>query len=248
MSPQRALGAGEDRVVVGEDGAGAVLLAEQLAVDAGGSGDQAVGRGPLEQLAHLAAAPLGGDREPAVLDEAPGVDQILDVLAGGAAAALVAALDGLGPGLVAGSAGVARAPRPGHRVAPRPAPAKPRSHRAALVALGAWRPLSSASRSRSRATSPARSAAATPSIASGSSPPRFDRCRGPAVLDAPLTKLRGAGPEARRGGGGDRDRQPRRPAAAPAARLPGPRHADRSGEAEAGGGGHRRGRGARAPG
>ena len=99
--PDRPLGAGEDRVVVGEHGAGA-SLAEEVAVDAAGAGDEAVGRGALEQLGKLAAGPLGGDRQPAVLDEAARVDEVVDVLARGAPAGGMAALDGLGARLVAG--------------------------------------------------------------------------------------------------------------------------------------------------
>ena len=44
-------------------------------------GDQAVGRGPLEQLLLLTPGPLRRDREPAVLDEAALVDQVGEVLA-----------------------------------------------------------------------------------------------------------------------------------------------------------------------
>ena len=47
--PERALGAGEHRVVVGEDRAGGAL-AEQLAVDPRGAADQAVGRRALDQV------------------------------------------------------------------------------------------------------------------------------------------------------------------------------------------------------
>ena len=96
-----ALGAGEDGVVVGEHGAGA-RLAEELAVDPGGAADQAVGRRLRDQVLDLAAAALGGDREAAVLDEGAGIDEVGDVLARGAAAGRVAALDRLGARLVVG--------------------------------------------------------------------------------------------------------------------------------------------------
>ena len=82
----RALGAGEHRVVVGEHGAGGAL-AEQLAVDPGGAADQAVGGRARDQLVDLAPRPLGGDREAAVLDEAARVDEVGEVLARGAPAA-----------------------------------------------------------------------------------------------------------------------------------------------------------------
>ena len=48
-----------------------------------------------DQVLDLAPAALGGDREAAVLDEGAGVDQVLDVLAGGAPAGRVAAGDRL---------------------------------------------------------------------------------------------------------------------------------------------------------
>ena len=74
----------------------------QGAVDPRGAGDQPVGRRPRDQLGGLAALPLGGDREAAVLDEAPGVDEVGEVLARGPRAARVAALDRLRPRLVGG--------------------------------------------------------------------------------------------------------------------------------------------------
>ncbi len=97
----RALGAGEDRVVVGEDRAGGAV-AELLGIDGADPRDQAVGGRALEQLAELAAPPLGRDREPAVLDEAAGVDQVGEVLARRSRAGGVAALNRLGAGGVLG--------------------------------------------------------------------------------------------------------------------------------------------------
>ena len=47
--PERALGPGQHRVVVGEDRAGGAL-AEELAVDPRGAAEQAVGRGALDQV------------------------------------------------------------------------------------------------------------------------------------------------------------------------------------------------------
>jgi hypothetical protein len=87
----QALGAGQHGVVVGEDRGGP-------AVDRPHPGHQAVGWGPLDQLGDRPAAALGGDDQRAVLDEAAGVAQVLDVLAGGALAGAAAALDGLGAG------------------------------------------------------------------------------------------------------------------------------------------------------
>ena len=99
--PERPLGPGQHRVVVGEDRAGGAL-AEQLAVDPRGAADEAVGRGARDQVLELAAAALGGDREAPVLDEAAGVDQVGEVLARRPAAGGVAALDRLGPRRVLG--------------------------------------------------------------------------------------------------------------------------------------------------
>ncbi len=91
---ERPLGARQDRVVVGEDGAGAAV-AEELPVDARRAADEAVRGGAVDQVLELAAAALGGDREAAVLDERAGVDEVGDVLAGGAAAGVVTAADRL---------------------------------------------------------------------------------------------------------------------------------------------------------
>ena len=74
----------------------------------GGAADQAVGRGAGDQLLELAAAALGGDREAPVLDEAARVDEVGDVLAGGAAAARVAPVDRVGPRRVLGQGAPAK--------------------------------------------------------------------------------------------------------------------------------------------
>ncbi len=97
-----ALGAGEHRVVVGQHGAGAALVAEEVAVDARGARHQPVGRGARDQVVEVAAVALGGDGEPSVLDERVRVDEVVDVLPGGAAVRRVPALDRVGPGRVLG--------------------------------------------------------------------------------------------------------------------------------------------------
>jgi hypothetical protein len=94
---ERPLGAGEDRVVVGEHRAGGVLGGEEVAVDPRRAADQPVGGSAGDQLIELAAGPLGGDREAPVLDEGAGVDQVLEVLTRGPAAGRVAPLDRLRP-------------------------------------------------------------------------------------------------------------------------------------------------------
>ena len=68
-----ALGAGQHRVVVGDDGAPGVLVVEAVAVDPGRATHQAVGRGAHDQLVDVTPAALGGDGEPAVLGEAAAV-------------------------------------------------------------------------------------------------------------------------------------------------------------------------------
>ena len=94
--PEVALGACQDGVVVGQHGRGAAF-AEVLAVDARGARHQTVGGRAGDQVVEVAAEPLGGDREPAVLDERSGVDEIVDVLAGGAPVRRASALDGVWP-------------------------------------------------------------------------------------------------------------------------------------------------------
>ena len=59
---ERALGAGEHGVVVGQHGA-------RAAVDACRARDDPVGGGARDQVGEFATKSLGGDREPAVLDE-----------------------------------------------------------------------------------------------------------------------------------------------------------------------------------
>ena len=91
--PKGALRAGQHRVVVGEHGTRAALVAEQVAVDARSAPHQTVGGRALDQLVEVATLALRGYREPPVLDKRAGVDQIGDVLARGPPALLVAALD-----------------------------------------------------------------------------------------------------------------------------------------------------------
>src|SRR5581483_808294 len=59
--------------------------------------DDAVGRGPLDQLVERAALALAGHHQRPVLHEAVGVAEVGDVLPGGAPAGGVAAGDRLGP-------------------------------------------------------------------------------------------------------------------------------------------------------
>src|SRR5690606_39577437 len=64
------------------------------------AGDQAVGRGASDEVVEAAPAALGGDGERAVFDEAVGIEQVGDVLAGRASARRVPPLGDLGSAFV----------------------------------------------------------------------------------------------------------------------------------------------------
>ncbi len=78
-----ALGAGENGVVVGHDH-------RLVAVDVADAGDEAVRRRALDELLLGAPAFLGREDQRPVLDERVGVDEVGEVLAGGAPALVVA--------------------------------------------------------------------------------------------------------------------------------------------------------------
>ena len=99
--PEETLSPGEHGVVVGQHRAGAAV-AEKITVDPRGARHQPVGGCPRDQVIELAAEPLGGDGEPAVFDERARVDEVVDVLAGGASVRGVPALDCVGPRRVLG--------------------------------------------------------------------------------------------------------------------------------------------------
>ena len=82
----RALGAGEDHVVVAHDDG-----AQQAGagVDRPDTADETVGAGTVHQVIVAAPGALGGDREGPVLGETPGDDEVVEVLAGGAATSSV---------------------------------------------------------------------------------------------------------------------------------------------------------------
>ncbi|MGX1040664.1 hypothetical protein AB7M41_000370 [Bradyrhizobium diazoefficiens] len=88
-----ALRAREHGVVIGHDDAARALRAELLAIDGRNAHDEAVGRRVLDEVVELAPAALGRDREAAVLHEGAVVDELRDVLAGGALVGVAAALD-----------------------------------------------------------------------------------------------------------------------------------------------------------
>ena len=99
------LGAREHAVVVGDHRAARLFGREEVAVHPPESRDQPVRRGVRDQVVGAATGPLRRDDEAAVLLEAAGVAEILDVLPGRAPATRMATFGGLG------SAGVERARR-----------------------------------------------------------------------------------------------------------------------------------------
>ena len=91
------LGAGEDGIVVRQDGAARPFVVEDVAVDPPDPGHEAVGRRVGDEVLDAAARPLGGEDQPAVLLEAAGVAQVLDVLPRRPPPTGVPALGGGGP-------------------------------------------------------------------------------------------------------------------------------------------------------
>src|SRR6185436_20830932 len=68
----------------------------QLGVDGADTGEQAVGRGGLDEIVEAAPPALRGEGERAILGEAARIDERGDVLARGAVAGVAAARDGGG--------------------------------------------------------------------------------------------------------------------------------------------------------
>src|SRR5437763_15623488 len=85
-----ALGAGQDGVVVGHGHAA-------LAVDLADARHQPVGRSALDELLPGTPALLSGVHQRSVLDERPGVEKVIEVLAGRAPVLVVTLLHGLRP-------------------------------------------------------------------------------------------------------------------------------------------------------
>ena len=92
-----ALGAGQDGIVVRQHGAARPFLVEEVTVDPPDARNEAVCGRVGDEVLGAAARPLGCDDEPAVLLEAAGVAQVLDVLPRRPAPARVPALGGAGP-------------------------------------------------------------------------------------------------------------------------------------------------------
>ncbi len=91
-----ALRAGENGIVVRQHGAARPFFVEEVTVDPADTHDQSVGRGVGDEVVLGSARPLRGDDEPAVLVEAAGVAEVLDVLARRAPPAGVPAFRGGG--------------------------------------------------------------------------------------------------------------------------------------------------------
>src|SRR5207244_3453642 len=77
----QALRPGEDRIVVRHHHAAGAGRIEELPVHAADAGDETVRRRPLDQLLDRTPPALRRDHERAVLDERPGVAEMVDVLA-----------------------------------------------------------------------------------------------------------------------------------------------------------------------
>jgi hypothetical protein len=73
-----------------------------MAVDPRRAGEQAVAGRARDQVIEVAPLALRGDREAPVFDPGPGIDQVVDVLPGGAPAPLVTLGDRLRPGGILG--------------------------------------------------------------------------------------------------------------------------------------------------
>ena len=97
-----ALGPGQDRIVVRQHGTASSLVAEEMPVHPADACDEAVGGRVGAQVVLVAAGALGGYDEGAVLLEAAGVAQVLDVLARRAAAGGVPAFGGSGAARIEG--------------------------------------------------------------------------------------------------------------------------------------------------
>ena len=155
-----ALRAGEDRVVVGHRHA-------RLAVDLADAADEAVGGRARDQLLARAPALLRGEQQRPVLDEAALVDEVGEVLARGAPAALVAARDGVGR---AASSPISWRSRTARRSARSPPAAQRRrcssSDRRA-------RPAPSAPGSSASSSWPSSTASPTATASSRTTPPRL---------------------------------------------------------------------------
>ena len=74
------LRAGKDHVVIGQDDTAGCRRSELLGVDGGDTPDEPIGWGLGDELGLRSTGALGGIGEPAVLDEAPLIDQVHHVL------------------------------------------------------------------------------------------------------------------------------------------------------------------------
>ena len=81
--PHDPLGSRQHRVVVREHRAVRALLADECAVHPSGTGDEPVGRCATDEIVDAAPAALRRDRQAAVLDEAAGVAQVVQIFARG---------------------------------------------------------------------------------------------------------------------------------------------------------------------
>ena len=87
---EKALGAGQHRVIVDNDNRAGIFLPQLLAIYGAGAGDNPVGGGTGLQLLVITSAALGRDRQLPVLLEAALISQVGDVFPGGAVPLAVA--------------------------------------------------------------------------------------------------------------------------------------------------------------
>ena len=92
----RALRSCEHRVVVGHHDTLRIRLLEEITIDSTDPGHQTIGGGALDQILDGTSPPLRCDHERAILDEAVGIAEVLDVLTTRALPRLPAAGDGVG--------------------------------------------------------------------------------------------------------------------------------------------------------
>ena len=96
-----SLSSSEDGVVVREHGAAGALVTDQRAIHTRSPGDQPVGRCAAHEIVDTAASALCRDRQPAVLDEAAGITEVVEILACCPAPGRVPSGDDLAAALVA---------------------------------------------------------------------------------------------------------------------------------------------------
>jgi len=102
--PHDPLSARQHRVVIREHRAVRASLADERSVHPGGPGDEPVSGRAMDEIVDTAPAALRRDRQAAVLDEAPVITEVCDVLARRSAPCPMAGGDDVGTAVVPGQA------------------------------------------------------------------------------------------------------------------------------------------------